>query len=348
MNEKPLPPTAEKLRRARREGDIPRSRRLAILACLLVGGGLVVHAAAAGSTSALRTLMRDAIREDVSWRTVVFSPSNVTLGALLILIMSASMLGSIAGNLFIGGPIFSMRATLPKLARLDPIAGSKKLVDPRRAVDVGLGLFEIGVLVFATSLFAKPFFESSRRLVGGAPDLVGAWLHHWLVVGSGTFVGCAASFTVVEIFLSKARYSRRLGMSFEEAKREHRESEGDPQLKQERARLSKAFATGSLGPLKRAAVVVANPTHVAVALARPDGRARPPFVYAKAEGKAARSLRERAERVGVPVVEDILLARQLYGNALGDDIPSELYEAVAALLIAVGASGGMIKPTSTG
>lgn len=121
-------------------------------------------------------------------------------------------------------------------------------------------------------------------------------------------------------------------MSREEVARERRDDDGEPRMKLERRRLHRALAAAV--PLRRATCLVVNPTHVAVALHHRDGADDAPTVIAKAMGEAAARLRAEARRTGVPVVEDVGLARALFRLAeIGDEIPEELYDAAAAILV---------------
>ena len=123
-------------------------------------------------------------------------------------------------------------------------------------------------------------------------------------------------------------------MTREEVARERRDDEGDPRLKLERRGLHRALAAAA--PLRRATCLVVNPTHVAVALHHARGAEDAPLVVAKGIGEAAARLRGEARRAGVPIVHDVTLARALFRLAeVGDEIPEELYEAAAAILVHV-------------
>jgi type III secretion protein U len=127
-------------------------------------------------------------------------------------------------------------------------------------------------------------------------------------------------------------------MTRREVARERRDEEGDPRLRAERRRLHRALS--ALAPLRRATCLVVNPTHLAVALEHAPGGDDAPRVAAKGRGRAAARLRAAARRLGVPVVEDPALARALYRLAdVGDEIPEELYEAAAAVIVHVHALG---------
>jgi type III secretion protein U len=139
------------------------------------------------------------------------------------------------------------------------------------------------------------------------------------------------AFGLLDLGLAFGRHRRALRMTRDEVRREHKEDEGDPAHRAERRRLHQALL--STAPVRRATVVVVNPTHVAVALRHDRGSGDAPRVLAKGTGLAAARIRSAARRAGVPIVRDVPLARALHRLAgVGDEIPEELFDAAAALL----------------
>ena len=128
-------------------------------------------------------------------------------------------------------------------------------------------------------------------------------------------------------------------MTRDEVRREQREDEGDPGHRAERRRLHRALL--GAGPVSRATVVVVNPTHVAVALRHDPAGEDAPRVVAKGTGLAAARIRSAARRAAVPIVRDVPLARALFRlGEVGEEIPAELYDAAAAVLVHVYGLGG--------
>ena len=167
---------------------------------------------------------------------------------------------------------------------------------------------------------------------GGEPAALGFLLERlaptvvrvaWVVLALG----------VADFALARRRHVRDLMMTREELKREYKESEGDPHHKGQRKALHRQLAQG--GPargLQKASAVVVNPIHIAVALRYDATECDAPYLVAKAREQDAIALRREAERLGIPVVRDIPLARSLVHYDVGEEIPSELYEAAAAVL----------------
>ncbi len=126
-------------------------------------------------------------------------------------------------------------------------------------------------------------------------------------------------------------------MSMEEIKQEYKQMEGDPHMKGHRKEMAREIAMGEMVEnTRKANVVVTNPTHVAVALFYEEGETPLPIVLSKGEGSIAEAIRRVAEEEGIPIMQNIPLARALLGKAqLGQYIPSEFIEPVAELLLAL-------------
>lgn len=160
------------------------------------------------------------------------------------------------------------------------------------------------------------------------------------------FAACVvgAVFAALDFGVQYARWRNRLRMSFEELKRDRKEHDGDPLARGRRRALHRRIARGSLQRVKDAAFVVTNPTHIAVPLEyRPPEIAVPRVLLCAADEAAAR-VRELAAAYGIPVVENVPLARLLYaGGEPGAYIPPDAYIAVAEIVAALGMAGGRAR-----
>jgi flagellar biosynthesis protein FlhB len=136
-----------------------------------------------------------------------------------------------------------------------------------------------------------------------------------------------------DYFFVRRAWRERHRMSKDEVKREHRESEGDPEIKAARRRAHQEALAGSMiAAVKNATVLIVNPTHLATALRYQEDEDEAPVVLAHGEGDLARRLIEAAHQYGVPVVRDVPIAHALKELTLGEQIPEALYEAVAEVL----------------
>jgi flagellar biosynthesis protein FlhB len=138
----------------------------------------------------------------------------------------------------------------------------------------------------------------------------------------------------LELALTRSRFTSKLKMTREEAKREHREEEGDPLLKNRRRRRARELAKGrATVEVPRADALIVNPTHVAIAIRYRKEEGKAPRVIAKGKGQLAEIMRELALAHGIPIVENIPLARLLHKRVkVGGSVPAETFRAVAAIL----------------
>ncbi|RME74638.1 MAG: EscU/YscU/HrcU family type III secretion system export apparatus switch protein [Planctomycetota bacterium] len=219
-------------------------------------------------------------------------------------------------------------------SRLDPVAGLQKLVSVRSAIDLAVALARVLALGVVTAIVCW-------RRVG-----------EFLVVGDGGIAATArlASSLATEVAFAGAivllalglldygirwwRHEQDLKMSREEIKDEHKEQEGDPQLKARRERIRRELASmRMMADVPRADVVVRNPTHFAVALRYDRSVHTAPVVLAKGADLVALRIIAIAEEHGVAVVEDRPLARALHASVeIGQPVPPDLYRAVAEVL----------------
>jgi len=244
--------------------------------------------------------------------------------------------GAAAAVLFgalLGGFLIAPGAALPQLDRLSPAAALGRLLRPRTYLEPLLRVLE-SLLLLAVCLAV---LASARPALLVAPQTnataVASALGHTLhavVVRATVAVGLFAG---LDLLYRRWQHARDLRMTKEEVRREHRESEGDPETRAARDRLHRErLAEASIDRVRTASFVVTNPTHYAVALDWNDEEMDAPEVVAKGEGERARRIIEEAQRHGVAILRDAPLARSLHALELGTAIPEALYEAVAAIV----------------
>jgi len=325
-------PTPRRVREARRRGEVGASAELTG-ACALAGG---LAAVALGGPAIAAALAR-ALRASLSSAVLAPAPPAAALQDAAAALLRASLVpcaGALAGALCAGllqsGFLFAPAALAPRLERIDPLRGLRRLFSVSQLVGVLLGLARAAALLAVGALWlrgALPWLAGLARLEPAAawravPALGGLALRLALVL---------LAFGLVDLGRARARHLRGLRLTKDEARREHREDEGDPQLKSARQRAHRGLAEAA--PVARATVVVVNPTHVAVALRHERGGPDAPRVVAKGAGRAAARIRSAARRAGVPIVRDVALARALHRLVeIGDELPEELYEAAAVVL----------------
>lgn len=337
--DKNLPATAHRLKKARDEGNIARSKDLGHLAVL--GGGAIALMALLplgfqGLLSALRghlsfdlqtlaqpTLLTERLGGAATQWMLLVLPLGLLVPVVTLLVTFAS-----------GAWTLSSKPITPDLKRIDPLSGIGRLFSKQQ-------LFETAKLTFMALIVGVvgwQFLSSHFQAFGGLVlvPLEGALgqLGRWMMLGVGLLLGVVLLFALIDFPMQKVLHAQRLKMSLEEVKREHKENEGDPMMKGRRRQRQREIAMRqSVGRVPKADLVVMNPTHYAVALQYDDATMAAPRVIAKGADLIALKIRDMAKAHDVPVLQSPMLARALYAHTeIDGEIPSALYTAVAQVL----------------
>jgi flagellar biosynthetic protein FlhB len=348
-NGKTEKPTAKKLRDARRRGQFPRTQDASTWVGIAAGAALLPRSAGMLSDQ-FRTLIMLRLPGVVADPTPSRALDAVAALPKAILLPLAPVAIAAAAGVILAtaaqGVYLTNKTLKPKFGRLNPAQGLKRMFGPKAAWEAIKSLAKvtaIGVVVLVLGRSLVP------ALLGTGLVPLGVTLSA-LSSGVETLLWATAA-TGMVLALADYAYQRRtvmrdLRMTPREVKDEMRQSEGDPMVKS--AIRSRQMAIGRnrmLSAVSGADVVLVNPTHIAVALKYDRARGAP-RVVAKGSGSLALRIRERAHAERVPVVEDKPLARTLYRVCdLDDEIPAELYLAVARILAFVMAAG---RPSSSG
>jgi flagellar biosynthesis protein FlhB len=338
MSERTEAPTPRRLRKAREEGDSGASGYAAQAVAFVVAIALVPALAGAVASRASVALSAAIARAAHPGALDALDALDAfdrvaTVGVLVLPLLFTVAAASVIAHVVQTGGVVSAGRVAPRLARLDPLAGLRALLSPARAWSVARALVA-GALVgwLAYGGLADHVVDLAR--VSGHPartgEVAGALARAlaWKVA----LVGLA--FGAVDVVVARRAWLARLRMTPAEIKREHRDSEGDPQLKAARARAhQELLAQATLASVRQASVVVVNPTHLACALRYDEsGGDEAPVVVASGEGELAARIVQAAREAGVPVVRDVPLARALVELEIGAAIPEALYQAVAEIL----------------
>jgi type III secretion YscU/HrpY family protein len=335
--EKTEQPTEKKLRDARREGRVAKSRDAVSAAVVLTTAGALAFTGES-ALAALREAFALALGAIEGTRPAVpgvMLEATLSLGlrAVAPVLAAATMAGALVGFLQVG-PLLALDAVEPRFSRLDPIAGVGNLFQRRRLVELAKAM--IVVVIVGATAWATLRGElrgvlaltgrSAEQALRGAGELVVALL---LRVG-----GAMAALAVLDVLYQRWQFLADQRMTKDEVKREHKESDGDPHTKGERERLRRELLEhGLLERVRSADVLVVNPTHLAVALHYDEGGDDAlPEVVARGSDELAQRMIRAAEEAGVPVLRDVPLARALHALEDGESIPESLFEAVAAVL----------------
>lgn len=350
-----LPATARKRSKAREEGQVARSRDLGHFAAIAAGLGLLM-AAAPRAMQSLRDLLAAGLRFDA--RTLAAPEAmgqrlgELGLQMLWIIVPVGAFMAAVgvAASLLCGGWVWTWKPLMPQFDRLNPLAGLPRLLSRRqlgdtlKSVGVALILFAIGAAYLYQHVDA---FSAVQALP--LPAALGE-VGQQLLAGLVLIVLALALFAAVDVPLQLFLHSQRLRMSHQEVKQEHKEIEGNQEVKGKmKVRMREMANRRMLAAVPKADLVVMNPTHYAVALKYDEASMAAPRVVAKGADLMALRIRDTAKTAQVPVLQAAPLARALYAHAEVDrEVPLALYSAVAQVLAYVyrlrAALGGRTPP----
>jgi flagellar biosynthesis protein FlhB len=334
-----LPASPRKLEKAREEGQVARSRDLGHFAAV-AGGGAALYFVLPHIADTLRDALARSLRFDGALALRADAMSAQLLGWTATLLWAVVPFGlamaalAIASALAMGGWTWTFKPLGPKFQVLDPLSGLGRVFSKQQVVDA----MKASVLALVLgSLGAFWLGRHLQELVGvlalplpAAIAAVGALL----VGGLALILLALAAFAGIDVPLQKRLHAERLKMSHQELKQEHREIEGNAEVKGKvRARMREMTKRRMMAAVPKADLVVMNPTHYAVALKYDDRAMAAPRVVAKGADLLALRIRDLAEGASVPVLEAPVLARALYAHAeLDREIPAALFAAVAQVL----------------
>lgn len=232
------------------------------------------------------------------------------------------------------GLIWSLDAITPKLDKISPLSGLKRMFSARSLAEFVRGLLKIAVVGSVAMLLIVPEVAHLNKLIGmEMVQLLGETkaLLAKLLIG---VVSIVAIITAIDVVYQRIQHMREMRMSRQELKEEYKETEGDPlvkgrlrQLRMERTKRR------MMAQVPKSDVVVTNPTHFAVALKYDQASMAAPKVMAKGVDKAAQRIREIAKEHGIPIVENPPLARGLYAACdIDEEVTPEFYKAVAEVI----------------
>lgn len=337
--ERNLPATERKLQKARTDGQAARSRDLSHLAILGTGALVMLSLA----PLLLEHLLQGMGQQLVFDAATVQSPSSmlnrlqhmaatglIASGVFALLTAGAALLSAVLA----GGWIFSTKPMAPQFNRLNPLTGFANLFSKQQLVNVAKMLFMTTVLTFVAWKYFSNGIEQVVVVALQPSKLAISHVADWLMMGMALLLLVVFLVAVIDVPLQAFLFKSRLKMSHEEVKNEHKEAEGNPQIKGKIRQKQREIADrASVNAVPKADFVVMNPTHYAVALRYDDQTMNAPQVISKGTDLVAFKIRDLANSHQIPVLQSPMLARALYAHAeLDQPIPAQLYAAVAQVL----------------
>lgn len=332
--------TPKHLQEAREKGDVAKSAEVnsamllmsVILFFYYTGAeflqGLVIILR--GTYSSLETT--DITATNLPELAIWFASSMTSLlGPFLIVILSVALLA----NYLQVGVIFAPKALRVKWERVNPGAGLKRIFSTKGLVELIKGLLKMGVIGMIIYSYLAGRVKEYPYLTYMTPyQIIGTLGHDIFMVGMLVCIAYIA-LAIADFAYQKWEYKRKMRMSKQEIREEHKQMEGSPEIKARIRAVQRAMSRNRMmAEIPKASVVITNPTQYAVALKYDDGDdSKAPMVVAKGQRKVAEKIIKIARENDIPIKESPPLARALFKTAVvGEEIPYEYYRAVAEIL----------------
>ena len=336
--EKTEEPTQKKLDDSRKKGQVWKSKDLTGVFVFLVGLG-ALKASWGLIEEEIKTLFTftfDHIGKPETLDVATGHMLEMSVRAVILLTIPVALSGAIIGGLveFLQvGALFTMDPLMPKLEKLNPISGLKNMFSKKAIVELIKNMAKItiaayvvyGVVRDAMGMVVQTQLMDARGIMAVMSELV-----YRVAVRVGLVF---LLFGIFDVWWQRKSFMKDMMMSKEDVKKEYKESEGDPHHKAHRKQMhQEIMESAQMESVKSADVIVTNPDHVAVALKYDREKDAAPRVIAKGLDFKAERIKELARQSDVPLLRNVPLAHSLLRVDVGQDIPEDLYDAVAEVL----------------
>ncbi len=249
-------------------------------------------------------------------------------------ILVATFVAGVVFNLVQVGFIFSTKALAPKFDRISPLSGFKRIFSKRTLIDLVKSIIKIAILGIVAYNEYEGHMEDFKGLMGQDVGLATASFVDMILSIAFNLAIAFAIFAPFDYMYQRWKHNKDLMMTKQEVRDEYKLTEGNPQTKgrivQKQRQMSRMRMVQAV---KDADVVITNPTHYAVALEYKEGKNTAPIIIAKGKDHLALKIKEKAKEASVQIVENKPLAQSLYFFCeVGDEVPEDMYKAVAEVL----------------
>jgi flagellar biosynthesis protein FlhB len=337
-DEKTEEPTQKKLQDSRKKGQVWKSKDLTGVFVLLVGLG-AVKASWGNIETQVSILFRfsfDQMTRSETLETATFQLMEMGLRTVLVLVapvlLACAVVAGLAEFLQVGS-LFTLEPLMPKLEKLNPVQGFKNMFSKKTAVELIKNLAKVSVAGYVIFGVVRDglgmVVQTVRQDVPGVLMVMGEMTYRVAFKIGLIFL----LFSIFDIWWQRKAYMKDMMMSKDEVKKEYKQSEGDPHHKAHRKQMhQEIMESAQMDSVKSADVIVTNPDHVAVALKYDRERDSAPRVLAKGLDLKAEQIKALARSADIPLLRNVPLAHALLRVDVGQDIPEELYDAVAEVL----------------
>ncbi|CFQ98085.1 flagellar assembly protein [Yersinia frederiksenii] len=335
--EKSEKPTLGKLTKARKKGDIPRSKDVTMAAGLvtsLVTLTLFLPYYKELIKESFLAVGRMTGRMDDPIALEQLLRANLLIFCKFLATLAPIPLISILATLIPGGWNFTPVKLLPDFKKLSPLAGIKKIFSANNGTEMLKMLAKCSIVLYTLYIVVSNSLADLLRLQAlplQEAITEGFSLYHGILL---YFITIIVIFAAIDIPLSTYLFTKKMKMTKQEVKQEHKSNDGNPEIKARVRQLQRQFAMGQINKsVPNADVIITNPTHFSVALKYAPEKASAPYIVAKGKDDIALYIRSVAEKHNVEIVESPPLARAIYHTTkVNQQVPAQLYRAIAQVL----------------
>jgi flagellar biosynthetic protein FlhB len=331
-------PTQKRLDEALDRGDIAKSQEINTW-FIIAGGTLVISTFSSSIGTGMLVPLRNLIANAAMIRTdgpgllrLASSLESAVIAAIGVPLLMLA-LAAIAGNVMQHRLVWSGEALKPKLNKISPGAGAKRIFGKQAAANFLKGVFKLSALGAVMTAILWPERHRLESMIRFDPSALLPVTTSMTLHLMGAVVAMLAIVAIGDFLFQYRTWYERQKMSLQEQKEEFKQSEGDPHVKARIRQLRQArMKKRMMAAVPKASVIITNPTHYSVALLYERGMSAP-ICVAKGADNLALKIREVGRAHDVPVVENVPLARALYATVdVDDEIPVEHYHAVAEII----------------
>lgn len=333
--------TPKRLRDARKKGQVAKSRDLNTVVILIAAVAGIWMSAGFISEQiqfAMKTSFAAAAKNNIAVEDLVYyaSVNFYQYIKCVIPILAIVTVAALAVGYLQIGPLFSTDPLTPQMKRVNALENLKNMFKATTFIELIKNIAKL-TLIF---LIAYWVLKASLQLILETVNMDLADFTRAVSTVILKFIvrvlGCFIVIAIIDFFVQRHQYMKQMRMSKEDVKREYKQDEGDPHIKAQRRHLHQELAMSDTRQAVGASdVIVTNPTQLAIAIKYDDKEMMAPQIMAKGQRLFAQMIREVADELHVPIVRNIPLAWALIELEVGDEVPEELYQAIAEMLIIV-------------
>ena len=326
--DKNFAPSQRRLQKAREGGDIPVSREFTLLGGLAGGLAVVSIQLNAGLAPPLAWFARS-LRQT---QPDMHATAATVLGAILPCAIGACA-AAIAVTLLQTRFFLNAAALMPDIGRVNPGRGIKRMFSSETLFQTGKSLIKLGVMALTLWNVLHTLMPRLAGMAALPASAIAPVLHAQARALIIPLVGVQMIIAGADFAWVRYKHAKKLGMSLQDMKDEHKDQDGNPQVKQRLRQLQRLQSKRRMmSAVAKATVIVTNPTHYAIALVYEKGSRSAPRVVGKGLDEVAARIRALAEEKRIPIVANPPLARALYRVDLETEIPAEHFKAVAEIV----------------